>query len=439
MQTIFITPNEDKLTRLIEGSLSLMPITDLIQWIEGSKKSGTLVTSNEDSTRRFFFQDCKLIFVWSDHYEQLLFDAVHQQFGLSVERIIEAIKQAERLGISFIGLLSSEEGIPLEQLGVLISSLTEQALTSTLTWHTGRFRFYDLLPPAVLCSPITIKPTQVLLDSTVQVDEARLGNSGDIDPVLNEVYDLIRKGSIDIPPLPADMQLLMDKINDPSLTIDQIIESITDPLLVSKILRICNSPFYGRCSRVNSLHEAVVYMGIKSLMSIVTVNALSGFSPRHAAEIEKILHHSLMVGMVAKQLAKDMGENHDQAFVCGLLHDLGKVVMLEMLTKYDLDKAKHDKLISDHHESLGALIAKKWNFSEEIQEVIRYHHAPDQAKDYPHLVQMISMANLLANNETPPEPPSSMGAQGQTSVWGAAFVDHLEELDREITAILTTA
>jgi hypothetical protein len=307
MQPTFSNQNDERLTRSIEGSLSLMSLSDLIQWIESTKKSGTLIATNEEYTRRFFFQNGRLIFVWCDQEGQQLYDAIRDQFGLSMERIMEALKQSEQLGISFIGLLSSEEGIPLERLGGLISTQAEQSLTTSLAWRTGSFRFNDFLPAAVLCSPVNIKPTKVLLDSTVQIDEARLIELSSLDPVLNEVYDLIRKGALDIPPLPTEMQLLMDKINTPGLTIDQIIECLTDPLLVSKILRVSNSSCYGRRGKVGTLRDAVVYMGLKSLMSIVTVNALSGFSPQHADEIEQILHHSMMVGMIAKQLARDMG------------------------------------------------------------------------------------------------------------------------------------
>lgn len=422
--------------RSIEGSLSLMPVADLIQWIEGSRKSGTLITISDDCTRRFFFQDGKLIFVWSDLEGQQLFESIASKFNLTQEAITETLNHADQLGISFIGLLSSEHGIPLDALGELITRYAEQYLTVTLTWHTGRFIFRDFLPPLVLSGPVTIKPMQVLLDSTVQIDETRHAAQADIDPVVNEVYELIRTGAVEIPPLPADMQLLMDKVNDPNLTIHQIIDCLTDPLLVSKILRICNSPFYGRRIKVDSLRDAVVYMGLKSLMSIVTVNALSGFAPQHADQIEKILHHSMMVGMVAKQLARDMGGNHDQAFVCGLLHDLGKIVLLEVLARYDLDTSKREQLVQDHHQQLGVLVARKWNFSDEIQEVIRYHHLPEQAQQFPQLTQIVYIANLLAKNEQPTSHDNSMYTSDVAVHVPPAFFDHLEELDREIAAIL---
>jgi len=437
MQTIFSDQNDERLSRSIEGSLSLMPLADIIQWIETSKKSGTLRATHEDCVRRFFFQNGRLIFVWCDREGEHLYEAIRDQFGISMERILDAINQAEQLGISFVGLLSSEEGIPLERLGGLISALAEKSLTTSLAWRAGHFRFNDFLPAAVLCGPVNIKPTQVLLDSTVQIDEARLTEQSNLDPVLNEVYELIRKGAIDIPPLPTEMQLLMDKINNPSLTIDQIVECLTDPLLVSKILRVCNSSFYGRRGKVDTLRDAVVYMGLKSLMSIVTVNALSGFAPHHAEQIEQILHHSMMVGMIAKQLSRDMGGNHDQAFVCGLLHDIGWIVMLEMLSKYDLDKEKRDHLMQVHHTTLGALVAKKWNFSEEIQEVIKNHHLPDKAEAHQQLVQVIYVSDQLAKNESPlPDDVISILAQHNKD-WTAPFTDHLEELDREIDSILS--
>jgi putative nucleotidyltransferase with HDIG domain len=438
MQPSFSDYNDDKLSRSIEGSLSLMPLSDLIQWIEGAKKSGTLVVTHEECTRRFFFQNGRLIFVWCDNEGQMLYNAIASQFNLSMERITESLTQAEQLGISFIGLLSSEEGIPLDRLGGLISTLAEKSLTASLAWRAGRFRFNDFLPASVLCSPVNIKPTQVLLDSAVQMDESRLHNQSSLDPVLDEVYDLINKGAVDIPPLPTDMQLLMEKINDPNLTIDQIIECLHDPLLVSKVLRVCNSSFYGRRGKVGTMRDAVVYMGLKSLMSIVTVNALSGFSPQHADQIEQILHHSIMVGMIAKQLTRDMGGDHDQAFVCGLLHDIGWVVMLEMLSKYDLDKEKRDYLMREHHEAIGAMVAKKWNFSEEIQDVIRYHHIPNKARNHQNLVQIIYLSNLLAENEAPLPDDAAAVLAKHSNEWGAPFTDHLEELDREIDSILSS-
>lgn len=439
MHMNFFEQTEDKHSRFIEGSLSLMTLSDLMQWIEVSRRSGTLMVANDETTKRLFFQDGRLIFIWSEKDGEQLCDALHAATGLPLEQIFEGMKSAEQLGISCIGYLSSEEGIPLEQLNNLISSLAERAIADAITWKAGRFRFSDNLPLTVLSSPVTLPTTQVLMESAVLIDEGDLAGTACTDTLVDEVFDLIRKGAINIPPLPTEMQLLMNRINDPQMTVDEIIECIADPMLVSKVLRICNSSFYGRRNPIGTMRDAVVYMGLKSLLSIVTVHALSGFSPRNASQVQSLLRHSLATGMIAKQLARDLNYNHDQAFVCGLLHDLGWIVMLELLSEYDLPEERRNQLIMDHHTVVGSLVAKKWNLSEDVQEVIRCHHLPGNAEKHSRLVEIIHIADLLTKSDTQAtdleQSPCYTIFQNTT----APFSDHLEELDQEIEAILAPA
>lgn len=437
MHLSFLEPNDDKLSRSIEGSLSLMTLSDLMQWIEVSRRSGTLTVTNDEITKRFFFQDGKLIFIWSDKEGEQLCQALHEATGLPLELIFETLRTAEQLGISCVGYLSSEQGIPLERLVSLINSLAEQAMADVITWKAGRFRFSDNLPLTVLSSPVNLPTTRVLMESAVLIDENDLAHKASTDSLLDEMFDLIRKGAINLPPLPSEMQELMHRINNPALMVDDIIDCITDPILVSKILRICNSSFYGRRNTISTLREAVVYMGLKSLLSIVTVHALSRFAPRNAQQVQALLRHSMATAMIAKQLARDMGYNHDQAFVCGLLHDLGWIVMLELLAEYNLPAEKLDQLIKDHHAVVGSLVAKKWNLSEDIQEVIRCHHNPANAQRYPKLVEIIHISNLLTKSDTPPPDLTSSPLYNTAASVSAPFSDRLDELDREIDAILS--
>jgi HD-like signal output (HDOD) protein len=111
--------------------------------------------------------------------------------------------------------------------------------------------------------------------------------------------------------------------------------------------------------------------------------------------------------------------------------------MLELLAEYDLPAEKRDQLIRDHHCVVGGLVAKKWNLSEDIQEAIRHHHNPLNAVHYPKLVEVIHISDLLTKTDTPaPE-------MGHSPLYGAMdnvtppFADRLEELDKEIDAILS--
>ena len=436
MQNAFFYHIEDKLTRSIDGSISLMPLADLIQWIDTAKRSGTLVATSDDTTRRFFFQDGTLIFLWSDQEGEAMCDELAQGTGLTVESIVAAMTRSEQLGISFLGFLSSEEGIPLEKLKRLMATIAEDYLTRSFCWKTGHFRFIDFLPATVLSSPIILNPSQILMESAVHFDESNQAAEISTDPIMDEIFDLIRKGAIEIPPIPADMQVLMNRINNPDLSLDEIVDYITDPLLVSKVLRVCNSSFYGHRGKVGTLREAVVYIGLKSLISIITVHALSGFAPHSASKVQHVLHHSMTVGMIAKQLASDMGGNHEQAFICGLLHDLGRIIMLEMLSGYDITPTKRDRLIHDFHATLGSLAAKKWNFSDDILECIRFHHEPTGAQQYKKLVEIIHLSNLLAKNQVTQEELNASMLAPVDAASLSSYTENLEELYQEIDKIL---
>lgn len=435
MHLRFLEPLDDKHSRSVEGSLSLMSLPDLMQWLEMSRRSGTLLVTNDETSKRLYFQDGRLIFIWSEKEGERLCESLSEVTGLPLERIITALKKAEELSISCIGYLSSEEGIPLAQLTELISTLAERITADVITWKAGRFRFNDTLPLTVLSSPVTLPATQVLMDSAVLIDESDLAGIASTDAVMDEVFDLIRKGAINLPPLPSEMQVLMSRINDPGMSVDDIIECIADPLLASKILRICNSSFYSRRNTVATLRDAVVYMGVKSLFSIVTVHAISSFSPRNVMQVQALLHHSMTTAMIAKQLARDLNYNHDQAFVCGLLHDLGRIVMLELLSEYDLTVERRNLLITQYHPVVGGLVAKKWNLSEDIQEVIRHHHAPESASKFTQLLEIVHIADLLTKSDIHELELERSPLYPAYSIHVCPFTDHLEELEREIEAI----
>ena len=199
------------------------------------------------------------------------------------------------------------------------------------------------------------------------------------------------------------MLQLADKIDNPTISVDEVIECITDQILVSKILRICNSPYYGHFGHFSNLKEAVVFIGLKSLMSIVTVHAMSSFSPRNAKEVKKVLQHCLVCGMIAREISRDMGGNYELAFICGLLHDIGKTILLDMLGDYMLLPEARERLIEENHAEVGYLLAQKWNFGNDIKDVIRYHHSPEQAVENVSLAEVISLSNAMADLNSQPE------------------------------------
>ena len=424
--------------RKFNGNLSLMPLADLIQWADNSKRSGTLILSQHGRQKKFYIQDGKIIFIWSNCEGEHFGNFLKDQSRISQEELDKALTDSESLELPFIGYLLSEKILSKEQLESILRKAADVVLTSALKWDTGIFEFIDDLPGFVLNSPVRLDSIQLLLESVRRFDEDRLADQVDADMVLNEIREHIQEGNFELPPIPDVMLQLAEKIDNPTISIDEIIECITDQILVSKILRICNSPYYGHLGHITSLKAAVVFIGLKSVMSIVMVHAMSSFSPRNAKEIKKVLQHCLVCGMIARQITRDMGGNYELAFICGLLHDIGKTILLDMLGDYMLLPEAREKLIEENHAEVGYLLADKWNFGDDIKNVIRYHHSPERATGNVSMAEVISLSNAMADLNNQPEEIMDMTFTSlelsQISI--DDMLDEVDKLDQEAGAIV---
>jgi len=388
--------------RSIQGQLSLMSLMDLIQWADTNNRSGTLMITDQEHEKKFYFQNGKIIYVWSERRGERIIDFLRLETSMSQQQLEAHIADSQNLGLPFISYLLSEKIISKERLEDIIRLVAQSALTDALKWGAGEFKFSGDLPGFVFNGPIKLDSLQLLMESAKEFDESRQQKPVEIDHIVEEIRKNILEGNVDLPPIPDIILQIQEKIEDSTASIDKIVDCITDQILVSKILRICNSPYYRNAATISTLKEAVVQIGLKSLQSIVTVHALSCFSPRNAAEIRKILRHSLVCAMIARQVARDMGSDSELAFMCGLLHDIGKTVMIDMLHDYLLPAEHRSRIIEDNHTEIGSLLAKKWNFSEEIQECIRYHHDHSAASINRNMVEIVYLANVMSHTSDQP-------------------------------------
>lgn len=381
----------------INGSLSVMSVADIIQWADNNKRSGTLVLSQGANQKKFYIQDGDIVYIWSNCDGDRFLNILENQLLIGHDDLNKAFIDSKLFGLPFVSYLLSERFFSREYYEDILGRSAETVLLSALGWDTGLFEFVGELPEPLQDSPVRLSSFQLLLEAMRLFDET--GRSGRVDArsVMDIIQQHISRDDFDLPPIPHVMQQLADKISDPDISIDEIIACITDQILVTKILKICNSPYYGRIGAVSTLKEAVVIIGLKSLFSIVTVHAMSRFSLRNEKEIKKVLQHSLVCGMIARQITRDIRGNSELAFICGLLHDIGKTILLDKVSDYKLQPAEQEMLINENHAEVGYLLAKKWNFGDDIKAVIRYHHSPEQAGGYAELAEVIGLADAMAH------------------------------------------
>ncbi len=195
----------------------------------------------------------------------------------------------------------------------------------------------------------------------------------------------------DIHPLPHVVTTVTRLINDPESTMKDFEEVIKmDPVLVSRLLRLINSPYYGLVQTVDSIGRAVAFLGMKNLHNLVVTDALKNIfiGPEIDAVFSKkrLWMHCAAVSICSKMIAERIfGINGDDAFLCGILHDFGLLVE-EQVQQADFHRIctsctsttallqmEQEAFTTDHCE-ISALMTLDWNMPKSIQEAIRDHH-----------------------------------------------------------------
>jgi putative nucleotidyltransferase with HDIG domain len=167
-----------------------------------------------------------------------------------------------------------------------------------------------------------------------------------------------------------------------------------DPVMTMKILKVINSAYYGLPSKITSVGQSVVYLGINTIKNLALGFAAVGILPRMNAagfDVQRYLLHSLVVGGASRQLATQFAKGEadpGDCYIAGLLHDFGKVVFAQFLAEefraalahgieHSIPLHEAEKLvIGVDHGLVGAMLAKRWAFPDHLVDCIRDHHNP---------------------------------------------------------------
>jgi putative nucleotidyltransferase with HDIG domain len=247
-----------------------------------------------------------------------------------------------------------------------------------------------------------------------------------------------------LPTLPAVITQVTRLMQNPKVSANEVGRAISsDQALASKILKIVNSSFYGFPSRIKTITHAIVILGFNSVRA--TALSASVFSTFGSTEEETSFDrpafwkHSIGVGAAAKILAKKLQmKETEEAFLAGLMHDLGKVILDQYLhTRFEeiLQVVREENcLIADAekkvlggvtHAEIGAHLARKWNLNQEFVYIIENHHHPSSASDYFKITSVVHTANILiramdignsGDNRIPRINPAAWKALGITAV-----------------------
>ncbi len=229
----------------------------------------------------------------------------------------------------------------------------------------------------------------------------------------------------ELPALPAVVTELLVCFEQQDVCTHAIAERIArDQAIAARTLRLANSSFYGMSCEVKTIREAIAVLGLRSTRTLVTAVALRNrFAGTVAAglDLDKFWRHSVATALAARSLARVLRASEDEAFVAGLLHDIGRLVLASSYQEYAqvVATARRDDcplidseraLLGVDHAQVGEALACQWRFSPAIQAAVAGHHAPPPEHDSAltglvHLADVFSHALDLAGEQTELVPP----------------------------------
>lgn len=279
--------------------------------------------------------------------------------------------------------------------------------------------------------------------------EATASEDDSLGPYIRQVKLRVKEAvtaeNFEIPLLPHVATQVLQLANNPNAGFTEIEKLLKqDQILTTHLIKTANSAYYRGISEVVSLRDAMSRIGLKTLKDVVFSLSLHSkvFKVKaYEPVLKEIWTHSVAAAGIAQILAQYAGLNAENAFVAGLVHDIGKPVLVQVVSSWEQELLKpkaespEDKKIrlwgnaaekealaklnqkpsaeklhsvfeevllptvfDDYHTQVGALVAAKWKLPKEIFESIRWHHNPKESQSDSKMIQLIYLSNKLCHH-----------------------------------------
>lgn len=249
----------------------------------------------------------------------------------------------------------------------------------------------------------------------------------------------VTSDDLDLPLLPDSAAQVLSACNSDDCDARGLAELISrDPSLASHVLRVANSTAYAPEEPIVSLQQAVSRLGIGTLCGIAVSVVAQGevFDlPGQEARLEALWRHSAMTAAWCREVARLRRRNVERAFLAGLLHDVGKPIVLEALVGLgrlaglELAEEVIDEWIDEFHPEVGARLLEAWGLPVWVREAARHHHAPEEATEHADEVRTVRLADLMAHATDPDDAERLEALRGDGAVGALGiYVDELGEL-----------
>lgn len=226
---------------------------------------------------------------------------------------------------------------------------------------------------------------------------------------MNKELETAIMTAADLPTIPVVAIKVMELIESDTATAEELAKIVSsDPAVAARVLKISNSSFYGCRRQIQTLSGAIMILGFSTLRSLVVAASVKQVYKPYGLTEKMLWEHSFAAGLAAKIIAnRTRAANEEEAFLAGLFHDIGKIIM------NTLDRNKFQEVMQHcynegisfgqaekgvypfTHDEVGAHVIKKWNFPEVLTTAILQHHRLEFTElDDPSVVKLTAITAL---------------------------------------------
>jgi HD-like signal output (HDOD) protein len=232
---------------------------------------------------------------------------------------------------------------------------------------------------------------------------------------MNRELELIIMTASDLPTIPVVATKVMQLIECESATAEELAKVVaSDPAVAARVLKISNSSFYGCQRQIQTLSHAIVVLGFATLKSLVVAASVKQVYQPYGLTEKMLWEHSFGAGLAARIIAKETRlVSEEEAFLGGLFHDIGKIIMNTMnRTAFQdaMQRCYNDGLTFEEaerqafpytHAEVGGFVIKKWNFPGMLMNAVLNHHSFEFAEDedpyQESLTCIVGLANMFCH------------------------------------------
>jgi len=243
------------------------------------------------------------------------------------------------------------------------------------------------------------------IDDLAEETTSTLNNQSSKD-IINYILMRFKDNKVQLPVLPHVYTAVSKAMDEEDVSFDKIINIIqAEPAISTSLITISNSSFYRGFSDCKTLEQAISRIGLEATRYyIFTLEGRLLFSTENddfKTIMNKLWEHALATATCARIIGQQLNQkNVDILFSMGLLHDIGKLALINILIEIsekrrDIDKATIQSVFETLHTEIGAIILTQWNFPKEIINTVKYHHDLSDKNHITNELLIINLANIL--------------------------------------------